>query len=235
MHAPGCNKPESVRLLMLNKVGEPPDHPQHNIGYDHDLVEICPACNAATLERLRHDCFDFEAVWDQHEWYELSPEDGARMREVAARCDRPLDPFCKCGVHASLKASALALPGSSWDAVFESAAHRHVITLVDGPEPAFSLVTRGAATPMASPATAPAVSKESAPGKPHDLKTILFVCVVWPLVFIGSLVAWFRAVDWPLLVDALFVAVMLPVSFVLAGVLTATLGMAWDSRRKPND
>src|SRR5437773_2012224 len=97
MHAPGCSATEMVQLLFLNKSGEPPGHPDHQIGYNHDVVNVCRSCNGATLERLRHDCFDFEEVWDQYDWYELTPEDEgwpsgkARVRDSLrdlSRCSR---------------------------------------------------------------------------------------------------------------------------------------------------
>lgn len=89
MHAPACANTDLVRLMFLHKSGEPPGDPNHQIGYEHDVVEMCPSCNGATLEHLRHDCFDFEEVWDQYEWYDLSPDDGTRLREVASRCEQP--------------------------------------------------------------------------------------------------------------------------------------------------
>src|SRR5258705_9945402 len=113
MHAQGCEAKELVRLMWLHKSGEPPGDPGHQIGYDDDVLEICPSCNGATLEALRHDCFDFEAVWDQYEWYELSPEDGAKARAIASHCERPLDPSCDCDAHKSLRTSVRALPNSS--------------------------------------------------------------------------------------------------------------------------
>ena len=89
MHAPACANTDLVRLMFLHKSGEPPGDPNHQIGYEHDVVETYPSCNGATLEHLRHDCFDFEEVWDQYEWYDLSPDDGTRLREVASRCEQP--------------------------------------------------------------------------------------------------------------------------------------------------
>ena len=223
MHATGCAKPGSVQLIWLNKVGEPPGHKDHNISYDHDLVEICPACNGATLVRLRHDCLDFESVYDQYEWYELSPDEGARLREFAARCKRPLDPFCTCAVHKSLKASALTLPSSNWDAVFESAAHRRMITIADGRKPAFKLVGAYVAPPQP-------VAPPPAPAKPLDIKTLLWVMVAWPLTFVASLVLYFRAVDWPFLVDAIVVIVALPMTIVVAGLVVAAIGVLLETK-----
>src|SRR5881394_2730404 len=151
MHSPECDKPALTRLMWLHKSGEPPEHPDHQIGYDHDVIDICASCNGATIERLRHDCFDYEAVYDQYEWYEISPEDGAKVRDVAVRCERPMDPFCNCATHKSLRTSALALPASRWDAIFETSAHRHIVTLSDGKKPSFALVRSGVELPKPAP------------------------------------------------------------------------------------
>jgi len=211
MHAADCQTKELVRLLFLNKSGEPPGDPKHQIAYDHDVVEICPSCNGATLERLRHDCFDFEDVWDQYEWYELSPEDCVRLREVAARCSEPLNPFCTCEVHQSLRESMRALPTSSWDAVFESAAHRHTIRLSAVGKPRFTLVRSGVA--------APPPMQETAKPKPVDTKGVLFIFLAWPAVYFAFVAAWFRLVHLPWFIDAPVLFVAIPVSFVVAGVV----------------
>jgi len=212
MHAPDCQTKELVRLLFLHKSGEPPDDPKHQIAYDHDVVEICPSCNGATLERLRHDCFDFEEVWDQYEWYELSPEDCVRLREVASRCGQPLNPFCTCEVHQSLRESMLALPTSSWSAVFESAAHRHTIRLSAVGKPRFTLVQRGVAPK-------PVDTKSDPMAKPVDTKGVMFIFVAWPAVFFAFAAAWFRLVHLPWFIDAPVLFVAIPVSFVVAGVV----------------
>jgi len=217
MHAPDCSTKELVRLMFLHKSGEPPGDPKHQIGYDHDIVEICPSCHGATVERLRHDCFDFEEVWDQYEWYELSPEDGARLRVVAARCDQPLDPLCRCDVHESLRKSLIELPTSGWDAVFEGAAHRHIIRLTAVGKPRFTLMRQGVA-----PKPVDATKQTSQSGaKPPDAEAVGFIFLAWPAVFFAFVVAWFRLTHLPWYVDAPVVFVAIPVSFLVAGVVLA--------------
>lgn len=169
MHAPGCEVKELTRLMMLHKVGEPPEHPDHNIGYDHVVIESCPACDGATVESLRHDCFDWESVYDQYEWYELSPADGAKLKTSAGRCQQPLNPFCGCSVHQSLRASARALPSSSWDVVFEWGAHRHVVTL-GGSDDAPTLTPAGSEMRAAPASTAASAVTPTPPSA--DVKTV---------------------------------------------------------------
>jgi hypothetical protein len=231
MHTSECNKPESVRLLMLNKIGEPPGNPDHNITYEHDLVVICPACNGATLERLRHDCLDFEEMWDQYEWYELTPEDGARLRDITARCAKPLDPHCSCKIHRSLRAAVTALPVSTWDAVFEGDAHRHMITLVDGKHPSFSLQGRGYA--VSNAAQAPATAGRAA--NTVDGQNIVFVFLLWPLLYVSALIGWFMTGDWPVLADTIIVVLAFPLTFILAVMLAAVIDMLSGEQHKPEN
>ena len=216
--------------MWLHKSGEPPGDPNHQIGYDHDVIDICPACDGATLEHLRHDCFDFEAVWDQYEWYEFSPDDGARLRSLASRCDRPLEPLCNCATHKSLRESLRALPSSSWDAVFESPAHRHLVTVSDGRRPVLSLVSSGVA------AAAPAgKSAASGAAKPADARAVVLVIFAWPTLLVAALFSWFQWVNVPWWADALAVIAAVPVSFVVAGIVLAAANVLFSRKRRAND
>jgi len=224
MHSVECAKPALTRLMWLHKSGEPPDHADHQITYDHDIVEICPSCNGATIEHLRHDCFDYEAVYDQYEWYELGPEDGARLRTLAARCDRPLEPFCNCATHKALRTSALALPSGSWDAIFEGSAHRHIITVSDGKKPAFTLVRTGVELPK--PLEKP---------KEPDTEAVGFIFLAWPALLAITLFGWFRLVHLPWFLDAIVVLVAIPATFVGAGVILAAGKVILNRKRRSSD
>ena len=211
MHASGCVVTETTRLMFLEKAGEPPGHPEHNIGYDHIVVDVCDACNGATVEKLHHDCFDFEDVWDQYEWYELDAADGPAMREVAAQCPEPLNPFCRCQTHKSLALSIRHLPASSWSSVFEDSGHRHRVAIVRGASPRFE--HRGPLTYSADTATAQVKTM-----KTSSLRALF---IVWPVVLAASLFAWFHTVDasWPF--DVLVTLIELPATFFVAVVLVA--------------
>lgn len=222
MHASGCTH-EKTRLFWLHKIGEPPGDPKHNIGYDHDLIEVCPTCDVATLEKLRHDCFDFEDVWDQYEWYDMSQADTARLRTVISKCERPLDPFCGCAVHKSLRKSASELPTQSWNAVYEWSAHRHRVALTEHEPPRFSLLESGVGTAAVerSDVERSAVQRTGS----TEPKVLVLITVVWPLTLIASLVLYFRAVDWPAFVDFLVVLAVIPGSFVAAVMLMALVSV----------
>ncbi len=224
MHTPQCDKPGLTQLLWLTKVGEPPGDPNHNIGYDSDVIEICPACNGATLEALRHDCFDWEEVHDQYEWYEFAPEDGVRLRAIAATCDQPLNPFCDCAAHKSLRTSAQQLPRSSWDTIFEPAQHRHIVTVTDGAKPKLTLVRTGVelAKPPAPPPDQP---------KAPDTEAVGFIFLAWPAAFAAFLWLWFRFVKLPWIVDAIVAFLAIPATFVVAGMVLAGVKVLRSSKR----
>jgi hypothetical protein len=216
MHATGCAATGSARLLFLDKQGEPPDHPDHMIGYDHIVVDVCDTCNGATVEKLRHDCFDFEEVWDQYEWYELSPADGVRLRDIALRCPQPLDPGCACAIHRALRESANALRASGWETVFEWPAHHHPIALSAGNPPRFVEDDRARpATDAAVGAVGPVAPRRLTPAEERWLASIML------LTYDASLVAYFRFADWPWFVDVFVALALLPASVLVGVTLTA--------------
>src|SRR5439155_9112196 len=189
--------------------GEPPEHPDHMIGYDHDLVEICPTCNGATLERLRHDCFDYEDVWDQYEWYELTPADGTRLRTLAAICPRPLDHNCTCTLHTSLRSSAKTLPIKSWDYGFERGAHRHLVKLTSGGTPGFHLVSSdvSAASPL--------------PVARNETWEVVTTVALFLISYVGLLVMYYRATSHAWLLNAVVTVGLLPVTLLGAAMIVA--------------
>ena len=209
MHAPGCETKELTRLLWLEKSGEPPEHPDHMIGYDHDLVEICPTCDGATLERLRHDCFDYEDVWDQYEWYELTPADGARLRTLAASCPTPLDHNCTCALHTSLRGSAKSLPIKSWEYGFEQGAHPHLVKLTTGATPTFHLVSSDVS------ATSPMVL----PG--NETWEIVTTVALFLTSYVGLLVTYYRATSHAWLLNTVVTVGLLPVTLLGAAMIVA--------------
>jgi hypothetical protein len=226
MHAPGCDKPALTQLFWLSKSGEPPGDPGHNIAYDSDTIEICPSCNGATLEALRHDCFDFEEVHDQYEWYEFEPEDGLRLRAIASGCGQPLNPVCSCAAHTSLRTSAQRLPRTSWDTIFEPSHHRHIVSITKGDRPALTLKQQAF--------EAPAPAEPPAPDKPKtaDTATVVFIFIAWPAAMALSIYVWNRWVSLPLIVDAFAFLLAVPATFVVTGILFAAAKVVFARERR---
>lgn len=109
-----CKSSRLQGLIFIKKEGEPPGHPKHNIVYSHLVVLRCLDCGRGQVDRRKHDCFDFEEVWDQDEQYALSSYETAKLEANIASCPQPLSPFCSCAVHESLNANCPA-PTTFWN------------------------------------------------------------------------------------------------------------------------
>jgi hypothetical protein len=119
-------------LIVLRQEGFPSGHAQHNITYAHIVIARCQYCSRAQVEIFDHDCFDYEAVWDQGEWYVLNAEDGAAVYEWVDRCPSPLSAACNCAAHRRLRDICLALPATGWSTALEADEHVHSIPLKIG-------------------------------------------------------------------------------------------------------
>jgi hypothetical protein len=109
----GCFHCKSTALrpvVVLAIEGYPPGHSRHNIGYAHDAVFVCDDCGHGYAEQRRHDCFDFEEVWDQDRICPIHAEDIARLNECLLACPNPFNESCACPVHDSLRKSWESIP-----------------------------------------------------------------------------------------------------------------------------
>lgn len=119
-------------LCAVDSEGIHPSQPGHNIGYRHTIIGVCNTCTRAQVERLFHDCFDFEEVFDQYTWYVLDTTDTEILVEALKVCAHPLLVTCDCSVHSSLRAKCNSLPRSFWSMGIESdASHVYHIGLPD--------------------------------------------------------------------------------------------------------
>ena len=107
---PCCRAGQPSRVLFIFKEGEPPGHPNHQIVYDDLQLHQCNRCLRGVLSRLKHDCSDFEAAWDDRDDYWI---DAASMKDLGAAltaCPHPQEPECECAIHVSLRNSLKDLP-----------------------------------------------------------------------------------------------------------------------------
>lgn len=102
-------------LIVLSKDGFPPGDDRHVITYSHDAIYGCDDCHHGYVEARRHDCFDFEELFDQDEVCALDGKSIARLIECLPRCPAPLSETCDCPVHQSLRKSWGFLPRHVWD------------------------------------------------------------------------------------------------------------------------
>lgn len=126
---PQCKKGLNEPLLLIDQTGFPPGNPQHNIGYGHTVVSACNHCSGGILEVRRHDCFDFEDVWDQYEWFLISPGDMAVLQKHLTACPTPLQSSCTCPLHRGARSSTGTLPRVWWETSLEGARHVHRLSI----------------------------------------------------------------------------------------------------------
>ena len=126
---PGCGSNKLRVVAVIDKEGFHPGHSKHNIGYHHVMLVRCEKCSHGLIERLDHDCFDWESVFDQYEWYILNEADLRRLLEGLISCPNPMAPKCECQIHESLRHSIETLPKKYWETAFEDDRHEHQISI----------------------------------------------------------------------------------------------------------
>jgi hypothetical protein len=110
---PACRSNNLRPLIVLAKEGFPPGDSRHNIAYSHDAIFICDDCLHGYAEKRRHDCFDFEEVWDQDGIFPLDPDSIANLTACLPGCPEPTSETCDCEIHRSLRSSWQRLALSS--------------------------------------------------------------------------------------------------------------------------
>ena len=118
-----------MMFAFVDEHGIPPAEEGHNITYGHTRMGVCARCGSLQIERLDHDCFDFDSVWDQYEWYTLDAADLPFVRGMLKDCPNPLDPVCQCAAHRDLRTECSRLPSSAWASALEADRHVHRLRL----------------------------------------------------------------------------------------------------------
>ncbi len=124
-----CGSEAVQALILLDQDGVPPAQECHAILYMHTVVGQCSVCGAGLVERYEHDCFDWEDLWNEYEWYELDASDMKRLLIVLQDCPAPLSPQCTCPIHDALRSSYRSLPWSPWSDNLDARLHRHKVSL----------------------------------------------------------------------------------------------------------
>jgi len=124
-----CQSPRLRPLILLAREGIPPGEPGHNIVYSHDAIFGCDDCHAGYTEVRRHDCFDFEEIYDQDDHHPLDAESIGQLLGCLPNCPTPLSEKCDCKVHQSLRSTWHSLP-NNWDNV-KSELPRPILRMAD--------------------------------------------------------------------------------------------------------
>ena len=115
-----CGSNELFFAAIILQKGIAPELPGHEISYSHSLIAYCPDCRHSILERLIHDCFDWEDVWDdRYEWFIFNKANSERLQQSLTNCPMPLSSKCYCDIHRSLRSSMFYFPIDSWNWVIE--------------------------------------------------------------------------------------------------------------------
>lgn len=90
--------------------------------YWHTIIALCDSCGKGQMERTYNDSSDWEAKFDQTEWYLLEETSVKQLRNFigqtvgrSAPCPDPLSPKCLCEVHWQLTEAAKRLEPLSDD------------------------------------------------------------------------------------------------------------------------
>ena len=124
-----CHAEDTLPVFLVDEKGVPPGREGHVFGYQHTVIVLCSRCGSGHVEKHDHDCFDFEEVWDQGEWYTLDAADMATLLGLIAGCPQPFSGECGCPVHRGLRASCSELPAKGWQLALEADAHVHQVSL----------------------------------------------------------------------------------------------------------
>lgn len=122
-----CGSGKLSVAAIIDQEGIPPGEEGHTITYFQVILTHCPECGCGIVERLDHDCFDWEEVFDQYEWYLLDKPDFDTLLDGLKSCPDPMSPDCICAVHLGLRSSVNTLPVNSWGWALEGEHHEHKV------------------------------------------------------------------------------------------------------------
>lgn len=103
-----------VPVVSIYERGRPHGTTAHQLSYECAAFSECRACGKGQVEKVRHDCFNFDEAWDYYLWLMLEPGDAQALRQAAIACQQATWPGCQCNIHRSLVESATLLPCPDW-------------------------------------------------------------------------------------------------------------------------
>jgi hypothetical protein len=127
-----CHSEDTNAIFVVETEGIPPGQEGHQITYSRCVLYLCNSCKRGQLENMRHDCFDFEEVFDQYDWYIIEPSDMLQLSTILKNCPDSFVSNCNCSIHKALRASCHLLRTTYWDTALEHFApdsHIHKLSL----------------------------------------------------------------------------------------------------------
>jgi len=101
-------------VISIYERGRPHGTTAHQLSFECASVFECRSCGAGQVEKVRHDCWNFDEAWDYYLWVMLEPADAKSLRQAVMPCRMAKWPRCQCTIHRSLVESAKFLPCPEW-------------------------------------------------------------------------------------------------------------------------
>ncbi|MFX1451115.1 MAG: hypothetical protein ACFFCM_09755 [Promethearchaeota archaeon] len=118
-----CDSKNLIPLMFLYHSGIPPGREGHNISYAHFIIVNCLDCGIGFIEKMDHDCWSYEEIWDLSEWYVLNKSNMELLKKILNMCPQPLSSLCTCSLHNTLRSEIYSLPTEPWESVSKELKH----------------------------------------------------------------------------------------------------------------
>lgn len=86
----------------------------HDLLPSHPFCPLCLGCGEGQLEKLSHDCFNYDEGSDYYGWHVRMPEDMQELEQDLRACRMATWPDFDCETHRSRRESSKALACKDW-------------------------------------------------------------------------------------------------------------------------
>ncbi|MFX0137211.1 MAG: hypothetical protein ACFFDN_26465 [Candidatus Hodarchaeota archaeon] len=146
-----CSSKNLAPLMFIYHTGIPPGREGHNVAYAHFLIVECLDCGTGFIEKMDHDCWSYDEIWDLNEWYILNEYNMETLKRILNICPQSLSSLCTCSFHNALRSEIYSLPTEPWESVSKDLKHvpkfdkkhvHHVSLKIIGTLPKFELIKK---------------------------------------------------------------------------------------------
>ncbi len=146
-----CKSKNLAPLMFIYHNGIPPGREGHNVVYGHFLIVECLDCRTGFIEKMDHDCWSYDEIWDLNEWYVLNEYNMGILKNILENCPQPLSSLCTCTLHKTFRSEIYSLPTEPWESVSKDfkhvpkfdKKHVHEISLkIEGTKPNLEIILK---------------------------------------------------------------------------------------------